>query len=255
MIVVAGNYSASQSSGTSVTTCYSKKTGAMRYLVKGKCKKSETTLSISQVGPQGPAGANGATGPAGSTGATGPAGLDGSAANVGATGPTGATGATGATGPAGPAGITQGVSGQDIWASASIGGAIVTGLRIGASPVGTLERSDDSLDLTSSKWVQATATVQIAGPENTDTDIDAGAVQCMIKRAPAGSSEGSFSSFASSYISTVEPTSSARYHGVVTVTGGMQLTAGNWDFLVDCVNAGSLALNYRAVSLNVVTVG
>ena len=255
MIVVAGNYSASQSSGTSVTTCYNKKTGALRYLIKGVCKKSEITLSIGQVGPQGPAGANGAqgaTGPAGAQGATGPAGLDGAAANVGATG---ATGATGPAGPTGPAGVTQGVSGQDIWASASIGGSIVTGLRIGASPVGTLERSDDSLDLTTSKWVQATATVQIAGPENVDTDIDAGAVQCMIKRASAGSSENSFSAFGSSYTSVVEPTISARFHGVVTVTGGMQLTAGSWDFLVDCVNAGNLPLSYRAVSLNVVTVG
>lgn len=234
LVVVAGNVTASRSDGTSVITCYNKKTGALRYLVKGSCKKTEQQLSIGQVGPQGPAGPSGA---AGATGATGP------------------VGATGATGPVGPAGVTQGVSGQDIWASASIGGSIVTGLRIGANPIGTLERSDDSLDLTSSKWVQATATVQIAGPENTDSDIDAGAVQCMIKRAPAGSSEGSFSSFASSYISTVEPTSSSRYHGVVTVTGGMQLTAGNWDFLVDCVNAGSLALNYSAVSLNVVTVG
>ena len=252
MIIVAGNYSASQSSGTSVTTCYNKKSGALRYLIKGKCKKTETTLSIGQVGPQGPAGATGATGPAGATGATGPAGLDGAAANMGATGP---TGATGPAGPTGPEGVTQGVSGQDVWVSTSIGGSIVTGLRIGAIPLGTLERSDDSLDLTTSKWVQATATVQIAGPNNTDSDIDAGAVQCMIKRAAAGSLEGAFSSFASSYISVVEPTASASYHGVVTVTGGMQLTAGSWDFLVDCVNAGSLGLSYRAVALNVVTVG
>jgi hypothetical protein len=107
MIVVAGNYSASQSSGTSVTTCYNKKTGALRYLVKGKCKKTEQQLSIGQVGPQGPAGVQGATGPAGAQGSTGPAGLDGAAANVGATG---ATGATGPAGPTGPIGVTQGVS-------------------------------------------------------------------------------------------------------------------------------------------------
>jgi hypothetical protein len=74
MIVVAGNYSASQSSGTSVTTCYNKKSGALRYLVKGTCKKTETKLSIGQVGPQGPAGASGATG---SAGAAGPAGTPG----------------------------------------------------------------------------------------------------------------------------------------------------------------------------------
>jgi len=255
MIVVAGNYSASQSSGTSVTTCYNKKSGALRYLVKGKCKKTEQQLSIGQVGPQGPVGANGAqgaTGPAGAQGSTGPAGLDGAAANVGATG---ATGATGSTGPTGPIGVTQGVSGQDVSVSTSIGSSIVTGLRIGANPVGTLERSDDSLDLTTTKWVQATATVQIAGPENVDTDIDTGAVQCMIKRAPAGSAEVMFEAFAYTYISTVEPTVSARYVGVVPVTGGMQLTAGSWDFLVDCVKAGDLNLSFNKVALNVVTVG
>jgi len=228
MIVVAGNYSASQSSGTSVTTCYNKKSGALRYLVKGKCKRSERVLSISRVGPQGSAGATGTTGPAGPSGPAGPAGT---------------------------AGVTQGVSGQDVSASASIGGSKVTGLRIGANPVGTLERSDDSLNLTSSKWVQATATVQIAGPENTDNDIDTGVVQCMIKRAPAGSAESSFQSFASSLTSTVEPTNTERYVGLVTVTGGMELTAGNWDFLVDCINTGGLSLNYRGVALNVVTVG
>jgi hypothetical protein len=171
---------------------------------------------------------------------------------VGATGP---AGATGATGPAGPTGVTQGVSAEDVQLNRSISGSIVTGLRIGASPVGTLERSDDSLDLTTSKWVQANATVQLFGPANSDSDIDDGAVQCMIKRAPAGSAEHLFQSFASSTISLVEPTNSARYYGVVAVTGGMQLTAGSWDFLVDCVNVGGLPLNYSAVALNVVTVG
>ena len=243
LVIVAGNVTASRSSGTAITTCYNKKTGDLRYLIKGKCKSTERTLSIGQSGAQGPAGAAGASGAAGAQGPAGP---------TGAPGPTGSPGPTGAPG---TTGVTQGVSGQDIWTSASIGGSIVTGLRIGASPVGTLERSDDSLDLTTSKWVQATATVQIAGPENVDTDIDAGAVQCMIKRAPAASSENSFSSFASSYTSVVEPTIGVRFLGVVTVTGGMQLTAGSWDFLVDCVNAGNLPLSYRAVSLNVLTVG
>ena len=68
LVVVAGNVTASRSDGTSVTTCYNKKTGALRYLVKGTCKKTEQKLSIGQVGPQGPAGAAGATGPAGSPG-------------------------------------------------------------------------------------------------------------------------------------------------------------------------------------------
>jgi hypothetical protein len=68
LVVVAGNVTASRSDGTSVTTCYNKKTGALRYLVKGTCKKTEQKLSIGQVGPQGPGGVQGATGPAGSPG-------------------------------------------------------------------------------------------------------------------------------------------------------------------------------------------
>jgi|GEM_PF-2283676 hypothetical protein len=68
LVVVAGNFTASQSSGSSVTTCYNKKTGALRYLVKGKCKKSEIVLSINKTGPQGP---RGATGPRGLTGSSG----------------------------------------------------------------------------------------------------------------------------------------------------------------------------------------
>ena len=223
LVVVAGNVTASRSDGTSVTTCYNKKTGALRYLVKGTCKKTEQKLSIGQVGPQGPAGATGATGPAG---------------------------------PTGPAGVAQGVSAQDIWVNSQLSAGInTTGLRIGANPIGTLERSDDSLDLTTTKWIQATATVQIAGPVNTDADIDAGGVYCMIKRAPAGSPESSFEGFASTYIGTTEPKITETYYGAVTVTGGMQLTSGSWDFLVDCFYAGDLSVSYQAVSLNVVTVG
>jgi hypothetical protein len=68
MVVLAGNFTASQSSGTSVTTCYNKKTGAMRYLVKGVCKKTESTLKIDNVGTPGATGPAGATGAAGGTG-------------------------------------------------------------------------------------------------------------------------------------------------------------------------------------------
>ena len=42
--------------------CANKTTGAMRYLSKGSCKKTETSLSWSQMGPQGLPGATGATG-------------------------------------------------------------------------------------------------------------------------------------------------------------------------------------------------
>jgi len=48
--------------------CANKTNGAMRYISKGSCKKTETSLSWSQMGPQG---LPGATGPAGPVGASG----------------------------------------------------------------------------------------------------------------------------------------------------------------------------------------
>ena len=77
MIVVAGSYNASQSSDTSVKTCYNKKKGDLRYSSTGKCKSTERSLSIGKIGPQGATGktgARGTVGPSGPIGATGPAG-------------------------------------------------------------------------------------------------------------------------------------------------------------------------------------
>jgi hypothetical protein len=79
-------------SNTTIYACANKTTGVMRYISKGSCKKTETTLSWSQMGPQGLQGAKGDTGATGPTGATGLTGA------TGATGPVGATGATGPTG-------------------------------------------------------------------------------------------------------------------------------------------------------------
>jgi hypothetical protein len=59
-----------------IKVCANKTTGAMRYLSKGSCKKSEKALTWNQMGPQGLSGNNGAdgakgeTGPKGETGAT-----------------------------------------------------------------------------------------------------------------------------------------------------------------------------------------
>ena len=85
-----------------ITACANKKTGMMRYLGKGSCRKTETPLSWSQMGPQGlpgPSGSVGPTGPMGPIGATGPTGATGPAAttstipvvkyNIGDTGPGG----------------------------------------------------------------------------------------------------------------------------------------------------------------------
>ena len=49
-------------------SCADKKTGVMRYIAKGKCKKTETSLSWSQMGPQGLPGVTGAAGAAGTNG-------------------------------------------------------------------------------------------------------------------------------------------------------------------------------------------
>lgn len=235
MIVVAGNYSASQSSGTSVTTCYNKKSGALRYLVKGKCKKSERVLSISRVGPQGAAGATGATGPAG---------------------PAGATGASGAAGATGPTGVTLGVSAADIGITTAIGTSSTVGLRLDANPQGSVERSAAALILPETKWIQAIATIQVEGPVNTDSAINTGMIQCTIKRGSSITTPlQNFQAFASALQSVSEPTASTNYDGIVTVIGSIELQAGHWDFVVDCLRTGDLPLSYTSVSLNVVAVG
>jgi hypothetical protein len=54
-----------------IKACANKKTGAMRYISKGACKKTENSLSWNQMGPQGLPGSSGAAGAKGDTGATG----------------------------------------------------------------------------------------------------------------------------------------------------------------------------------------
>lgn len=84
-----GVVSAVTSADKPIVACADKKTGAMRYSAKGKCKKSERKLSL-----QAPTSltATQVAGPKGDTGATGPAGAPGT---------NGDTGPTGNTGPAG----------------------------------------------------------------------------------------------------------------------------------------------------------
>lgn len=70
--------------------------GTVRIVSSGTaCKRSETSISWNQIGPQGPQGTQGPQGP---QGIPGPQGL---------TGPQGATGATGPAGPQGPAGVSS----------------------------------------------------------------------------------------------------------------------------------------------------
>jgi hypothetical protein len=58
-----------------IKACADKKTGAMRYIAKGKCKKTETSLSWNQIGPQGLPGTAGAKGESGVPGDLPPTGF------------------------------------------------------------------------------------------------------------------------------------------------------------------------------------
>jgi hypothetical protein len=68
---------ASAAGDTTIKACADKKTGAMRYIAKGKCKKTETLLSWNQMGPQGQSGVTGAKGDAGTAGTNGTNGATG----------------------------------------------------------------------------------------------------------------------------------------------------------------------------------
>jgi hypothetical protein len=74
--VGAVSYANAAGNGT-LKACANKSTGAMRYISKGSCKKTETSLSWSQMGPQGLSGNSGAAGAKGDTGAAGPNGTNG----------------------------------------------------------------------------------------------------------------------------------------------------------------------------------
>ena len=73
----AVTYANAASNGT-LKACANKTTGAMRYIAKGSCKKTETSLSWNQMGPQGLPGAAGSNGTNGESGAKGDAGISGS---------------------------------------------------------------------------------------------------------------------------------------------------------------------------------
>jgi hypothetical protein len=88
--------------------CANKNTGVMRYISKGSCKKkTETSLSWNQMGPQGSSGSSGAAGAKGDTGAAGTKGDTGAAGAKGDTGTTGAKGDTGTKGDTGAAGASS----------------------------------------------------------------------------------------------------------------------------------------------------
>jgi hypothetical protein len=88
-----------------ISTCYTKSTGAIRVIDSAAlCGKGETSLSWNQRGPAGPPGPAGATGQTGATGQAGPPGQTGATGQAGPPGQTGATGPQGSTGATGPKG-------------------------------------------------------------------------------------------------------------------------------------------------------
>jgi hypothetical protein len=77
--------------------CANKTTGVMRYIAKGSCKKTETSLSWNETGPKGDTGAAGAKGDTGAAGAKGDTGAAGAKGDTGAAGAKGDTGAAAVT--------------------------------------------------------------------------------------------------------------------------------------------------------------
>ena len=86
--VGAVTYANAAGNGT-LKACANKSNGAMRYISKGSCKKTETSLSWSQMGSQGLPGAAGVAGTNGAAGAKGDSGVAGSNGLKGADGTNG----------------------------------------------------------------------------------------------------------------------------------------------------------------------
>ena len=210
---------------TKVLACANKKTGALRLAYK-KCTSREKAVSWNQAGSTG---ATGATGPAGATGPTG------------APGPTGPAGPTGATG---PAGIAVGLYATDIAynppAISDCSGSPCTTTLIRAGAVSDLGASSaTSLVLGATKWIQATATVDIHTTDQ--ANIDSGFVQCNLKSGVAGTSPDTWTAFGYSVATLMEAEADKSVHQTMTIIGSKQLTAGSYDFLVDCVQQSYVA--------------
>lgn len=91
-VIVGGVVSSNAATNSSlISACVDRKTGTMRYLQKGRCKKTELGVSWNVQGPTGNKGSDGIQGlqgPRGATGEPGPSGAQGLA------GPTGASGSS-----------------------------------------------------------------------------------------------------------------------------------------------------------------
>ncbi len=191
-------------SSTTVVACANKKTGALRMAYK-KCTSKEKTVKWNQLGR---------------------------------------AGAAGATGPAGPAGVAVGLYAADIsYSPAAISdcsGSPCTTTLIRAGAVSQLgESSASSLTITATKWVQATATVDLNTTDQ--ANLDSGFVQCNIKSGVAGSDPSTWTAFGYSTATLQEDEVDKSVHQTLTIIGSKQLTAGSYDFLVDCLQQSFVA--------------
>lgn len=73
---------AAPSEGAGKRACFNKRTGAVRVLVRGSCKRSESPITLGQPGPRGAKGPAGPKGDRGPEGPRGPAGSGGSSART-----------------------------------------------------------------------------------------------------------------------------------------------------------------------------
>ena len=258
MIVVAGSYSASQSSGTSITTCYDKKTGALRYLVKGKCKSSEKTLSIGKPASKGATGLRGATGPAGAQGPAGP---------TGAPGPTGEPGPTGAPG---APGYSSGLSVTDIHDDSDPSyrpTVLISDTSQSFSPTLVFRSDDistsgaqssDRLALTEYKLVQISASLVFL-QVNGDGDVEeTGKISCNMFRGLPGAliSDFQYVVGSGSVMDISETATDSGFYGSMTLNGWTQVGSDSV-FAVKCIRFGANPSDVRLseFTLNAVAIG
>lgn len=211
LVLVSGNLSASQSSGTSVTTCYDKKTGDLRYLIKGKCKSTEKTLSIGKPGAQGPRGA---------------------------TGPRGAAGAPG---------LSQGLSASGMYSDSGtytptteLSGAIYKWVFNTGEPTVYGASTAENLSLTGTSDVQVTANLMFRAVNSDQADLASGRIICSMFRGAPGANLSSYTYLVgSTSILDVSPTSSgATFTGTMTLIGWSDMSGENV-FAGKCISSGT----------------
>ena len=234
MVVVAGNFTASQSSGTSVTTCYNKKTGAMRYLVKGVCKKTESTLRIDNVGTPG------ATGQAGPIGATGPAGSPGYSVGLSVYSP---------------------FADEDTTQLDFVFGEMSPQELVFRSsdplPVGGVANAN-RLVLSSTKLVQVSANLMIYQFEGDPTVANLGRIACGLFRGNHGASIDDFVEIDNSraFLDISEWSANSYFIGNMAMTGFVTASSDS-DFAIKCEKIGANPADTRVgvVTLNAVAIG